>query len=64
MVVSPEALKVRAAWWSPSVMHDVPRWFRRDHLELAKRAYELKPGLGWPRSRFLNTGPGATTLPR
>lgn len=45
MGVGPEAVKVRARRGRlPSVVHDRRRWFRRDHLELVKRADEVKRG--------------------
>lgn len=32
----------------PSLMHDGRRWFRQDHLELVKRADDVKRGRGGP----------------
>lgn len=43
MGVGPEAVKIRARRGRlPSELHDGRRWFRRDLLELVKRADEVK----------------------
>jgi len=43
MGVGPEAVKIRARRGRlPSEVHDGRRWFRRDHLELVRRADESK----------------------
>jgi hypothetical protein len=45
MGVGPEAVKIRARRGKlPSEVHDGRRWFRRDHLELVKRADQVKRG--------------------
>lgn len=45
MGVGPEAVKIRARRGRlPSELHDGRRWFRRDHLELVRRADEFKRG--------------------
>jgi hypothetical protein len=47
MGVGPEAVKIRARRGRlPSELHDGRRWFRRDHLELVKRADAVKRGAG------------------
>ena len=48
MGVGPEAVRVRARRGKlPSELHDGRRWFRRDHLELVKRA-DVAKRLGRP----------------
>ena len=45
MGVRPEAVRVRARRGKlPSELNDGRRWFRRDHLELVKRADQVKRG--------------------
>ena len=45
MGVGPEAVRVRARRGRlPSELHDGRRWFRRDHLELVRRADQIKRG--------------------
>ena len=56
MGVGPEAVRVRARRGKLlSELHDGRRWFRRDHLELVKRADEIKRG---------KASPGQPTSPR
>ena len=45
MGVGPEAVRVRARRGKlPSELHEGRRWFRRDHLELVRRADHVKRG--------------------
>lgn len=45
MGVGPEAVRVRARRGKlPSELHDGRRWFRKDHLELVRRADQVKRG--------------------
>lgn len=56
MGVGREAVRVRARRGKlPSEVHDGRRWFRRDHLELVKRADAVKRG---------KASPGRPTSPR
>lgn len=52
MGVGPEAVRIRARRGRlPSELHDGRRWFRRDHLELVKRADAVRRDKSLPNCR-------------